>query len=269
MASTYPSPRTLRVERSAVTLVEAAIVRSWSFGLYARSWMSDPPGWSVNTPFRIGPARFSVNWLVAPRIWLATWHSPQPRALKMGPTPSASASGPVNSSMAVARLHSASGMSGELGESVKRLWFAQNSRAKPLSSLSKPVTASWGPDCVCAGSLPPTKNIDGTAHTASSDRTLNRVIRITRILSVVTTALRTLTPRRSRDLAENRPCRAPRSARRTPVEMLFGAWRGPIHCGPSAEDSLNFGGPSTDGTSSHASWRGGSGAQPSIRGRPA
>ena len=84
-ASTNPSPITLMVERSAITLVEAGITSSWSFGSNARSWMSEPPGWSTKVvPFQ-KPARRSTIWLVAPSVWFAMWHSPQPLPLKIGP----------------------------------------------------------------------------------------------------------------------------------------------------------------------------------------
>ena len=118
IASTNPSPSKLREERNVVTLVCAGDVSSWSDGGIARSWMRDPPGCSRNTAPSKKPARFSVIWLEPPRIGVK-WHSPQPAALKIGPRPSATDSGPVNSSAAVSKLHSSSGIIGELWISLR------------------------------------------------------------------------------------------------------------------------------------------------------
>src|SRR6185503_19935742 len=87
------------------------------------------------------PARFSITWLVPPRIGVR-WQEPHPSALKIGPRPSASVSGPVNSSAAVSKLHSTAGIVGELGEFTRLAWFAQNSLAKPLDASVNPVGAS-------------------------------------------------------------------------------------------------------------------------------
>ena len=127
--------------------------------------MSDPPGWSVNVlPFQ-KPARRSMIWLVAPRIWLAIWHSPQPAPLKIGPRPSAVVSGPVNSSTAASKSHSSSGIRGELGELVNASWFAQNSSANPFDSTENPVGASVGPSAT-ARSPSPTRA--GSVHAAAT-----------------------------------------------------------------------------------------------------
>ena len=53
-------------------------------------------------------------------------------------------SGPVNSSTAVSKLHSSSGIIGELCESTNAPCLAQNSSAKPLDSTVNPVGASVG-----------------------------------------------------------------------------------------------------------------------------
>ena len=86
IASTNPSPSTLTeaAERHDVGARRNA-VSSWSDGGIARSWMRDPPGCSKNVAPSKKPARFSVIWLEPPRIGVR-WHSPQPVALKIGPS---------------------------------------------------------------------------------------------------------------------------------------------------------------------------------------
>src|ERR1044071_3534901 len=137
--------------------------------------MRDPPGCSVNTPVVAlkNPARFSLIWLVAPSPGFDEWHSPHPTPLKIGPIPAAVSSGPVNSSTAVSKLHSSSGIAGESAVSVANAaWLAQNSSANPLDPPSKPVTAS-----VCAWTSPAlSTNIDATVHTATGPNSFNLFI---------------------------------------------------------------------------------------------
>src|SRR5262245_22479285 len=99
------------------------------------------------------------------------WHSPQPVALKIGPSPFATVSGPVNSSVAASKLHSSSGICGEFGESVRASWFAQNSSGKPLDSPSKPVGASV--TAVVDTPPPPSDRLAAAAHTATALRILS------------------------------------------------------------------------------------------------
>ena len=145
IASTNPSPSTLCVLRMAITLTRDGITRSWClmYSARVREWMREPPGWSVHTPFCHIPARVSVIWLVAPKTGLAMWHSPQPRALKTGPSPSSSPSGPANSPTAASMLHSSGGTAGDRSDTLARsAWRAQNSARNPLSLPSYPVGAS-------------------------------------------------------------------------------------------------------------------------------
>ena len=154
--------------RNAITFVADGITSSWSSGRAIDPGSGILPDGRVNAVPLKKPARFSVIWLVAPRIGLAMWHSPQPAALKIGPSPSAMVSGPVNSSTAASKLHSSSGIFGELGEFIRASWFAQNSSAKPLDVTSNPVGASVGPSD-WARSPSPTLNMAGTANTATND----------------------------------------------------------------------------------------------------
>ncbi len=144
-ASTNPSPSTLMVFRSAITFAWAGSTRSISRGRNDRSWMREPPGWSVKISELKNPARLSVIWLVAPRIGLAMWHSAQALPLKIGPSPAAVSLGPVNASTAVSKLHASSGIRGESSVSfASAAWFAQNSSANPLSSTRNPVRSFGG-----------------------------------------------------------------------------------------------------------------------------
>ena len=217
MASTNPSPSTLRVERSATTLVLSAIdallivrmerpildqrsarmVREQAVEEEARPLLRDLAGGAEDL---VGDVAFTAPSRVE------DGSEPVRGGLGAGELLDRGRRSCTRRPGSPASWASSSGIPG----------CSQNSSAKPLAPPSKPVGASRGPDCVWTGSLPPTTNIDGTAHTAISDRTLNRVIRITRILSVVT-GCRRACARRSHALAENRLCRAPMRQR---VERL-------------------------------------------------
>ena len=54
----------------------------------------------------------------------------------------------MNSSAAASKLHSSSGIIGELGEFASAAWFAQNSSAKPLDASSNPACALVTPASV-------------------------------------------------------------------------------------------------------------------------
>ena len=146
IASTKPSPRTLRLPRSAVDVGVRRQRRAPGVDVgIARSWISDPPGCSMNDR-AIEEAGALLHDLAGAaedrrQMALAAAGGIEDRPEAVGDASRVR----VNSSTAASKLHSSSGIIGELGESVNAACLAQNSSAKPLDATANPVGASLTP----------------------------------------------------------------------------------------------------------------------------